>query len=262
MSITLDSLNTQILALRSEVTALSAALSAAPKASKPRAKKAAAEKDPDAPKKEATWWIKATQEVRAALKSTMDAHNANLAEGAKKLPGTAPVQVSRILKEAGLLSADRMPEEAEIMTAFQTFLTAPLAVKTAEWKAAASPAGSTASATSAGSKPKAAKEPLSEEEAAAAKAAKAAKAKATRERNAAAKAAAAAAPPPVAAPESSEDSVVEAYEWKHDIGKGLKTYERIDFEGKAYIYTADGDAYIGVWDGKAIDKKIPDFQAE
>jgi len=254
MSVTLESLNAQILALRAEVSALSAM----PKASKPRAKKATAEKDPNAPKKKATWWIEATKTVREALKPAMEAHNANLAEGAKKLPGTAPVQVSRILKEAGLLSADRIPEMTEITKAFQDFLQAPLPVKTAEWKASA--ANSTASESSGGKKPKAANSDLTPEEVAAAKAVRAAKGKATREAKKAKKAAEVEVPVVVPAP--ADDNVVEAYEWQHDIGKGLKMYERIDYKGKAYIYTEGGEAYIGVWDGKVIDKKIRDFQEE
>jgi len=259
MSVTLESLNAQIVSLRAEV----AALSIAPKAGRKAAKAA---KDPMAPKKEATWWIKATQHIRGILKPTIDSHNSALAEGEKKLPGTTPVQVSRILKNGGLLSDSLMPEDAQILAAFATFLKDPLPPKTEEWKASAgAKAASVSSASSAGKKPKAPKAELTEEEAAAARATKAAKAKATREANKAKKAAAEAEEPVAAvAAEAAAEGTVEAYEWKADIGKGMKTYERIDYQGNAYVYTEDGEAYIGVWEEatKKINKKIPDFQAE
>ena len=194
MSVTLESLSAQISALRDEIVAMRAAepkvKSKAPKAEKKP-------KDPDAPKKETTWWIKATQHVREFLKPKIEEYNGELPEGAKKLPGTVPVQVSRILKEAGLLADGLMPSEAEMTKAFADFLENPPEVKTDEWKAAAAAkkAGSVSSDASSGSKkPKKPKAELSEEEATAARLAKAAKAKATREANKAKKAAEAAAP--------------------------------------------------------------------
>jgi len=204
----------------------------------PAAKKSKTAKEPkpaDAPKKEANWFVQALTSVRAALKPLIEAHNAALPEGSKKLAGTVAPQVGRVLKEAGQLSAEIKPTEAQIKAAFHSFLASPPTPKTSS---VASEGGGKAAA-----KPKA---ELTEEEAAAKRAQKAAKAKATREANKAKKAT------PVAEPftdisEPEEATAIETYEWCGDIGKGSKPYERIDYNGTSYLYTADGETFVGEW---------------
>ena len=67
----------------------------------------------------------------------MDRHNSVAASaGSKKLAGSAAVQVGRILKEAGKLAPDLIPSDNEVKDAFESFLKAPPAVKTEEWKEA------------------------------------------------------------------------------------------------------------------------------
>ena len=202
------------------------------------AKKPKAAKEPkaaDAPKKEANWFVQALAPVRAALKPLIEAHNAALPEGSKKLAGTVAPQVGRVLKEAGQLSAEIKPTEAQIKAAFHSFLASPPTPKTSS---VASEGGGKAAA-----KPKA---ELSEEEAAAKRAQKAAKAKATREANKAKKAEVVVEPfTDISAAE--EVTSIEKYEWCGDIGKGTKPYERIDYNGTSYIYTADGEAFVGEW---------------
>ena len=211
----------------------------------PKAQKAP--KDPNAPKKEANWFVKSLTPIRDTLKPLIDAHNTALTEGSKKITGVCATQIGRILKESGLMTKDIQPTEAQIRTAFATFLEAPVPTKTDELKAAsskrASPASSVASAEKSpktSTKPKA---ELSEDEAAAKRAAKATKAAATRAANKAKKA-----EKPAEEAEEAEDSVViETQEVTMDIGKGMKKYERIDYEGVTYIYTADGDNFLGEW---------------
>jgi hypothetical protein len=209
-------------------------------APKAKAKKAKAEPAADAEpkaKKEANWFVQALAPVRAALKPLIDAHNAALPEGGKKLAGTVAPQVGRVLKEAGQLSAEVSPTEAQIKAAFASFLASPAEPKTASVASKASGAGSKAS------KPKA---EMTEEEAAAKRAQKAAKAKATREANKAKKAEAIVEPFTDMA--DGEATEIETYPWTGDVGKGVKTYERIDYNDASYIYTADGDGFIGTWD--------------
>jgi hypothetical protein len=202
--------------------ALLDSLKAQPASAKPsKATKAKKAVTPSTEPKEATWWVKATGQVRSVLKPVTDAHNAALPEGAKKVTGTAALSVASALKKAGLLAEGLMPSDAMILAAFKEYMANPPEPK----------AGSVSSATSAGSKPKAAKAPLSDEEAAVAKAAKAAKAKATRERNKVAKAAAAAAP------------VVEAFTdmpWFHE----GRSYTRI---GNS-LWDSANDAWVGEYD--------------
>jgi len=126
---------------------------------------------------------------------------------------------------------------------------------------------------------KVAKPELSEEEKVAKKkaAAKAAyekqKAKKAAEKAAAASAAPAAAPTAfvaattvVAAPAVAtvEEVSCDPYAWAHDFGTGSKTYERIDFDGVAYIYEADSKAYLGVYQEttNSLDLSIADPTAE
>jgi len=151
----------------------------------PAAKPAKAAKAPKTSEpKEATWWVKATQHVRTALKPTIDSHNSALPEGGKKVTGTAALTVASALKKAGLLAEGMMPTDAQIQKSFADYMANPPEPKPK--------ADSVASASSGGSKPKKAKAELTEEEATAARAAKSAKAKATREKNKAMKAATAA----------------------------------------------------------------------
>lgn len=322
----LTALTAEVKSLKAEMISLREAVmaSATPTKASAKAKKAATAKDPDAPKREATWWIKATQHVREVLKAQIEADNASLvAEGGKKQAGTVPVRVASMLKAAGKLSDEAMPEDDEIFEAYEEFKMNPPEPKMPALReaAAAKKAGSVSSSTGskASSKPKFAE--LSEEEQTAARKARAIKAAATRAANKAAKEASAeeeasaseaeapapkakviakkaAAPAPVAAPvavaapapvaaavpvdaeeadeseaeeaeeativvpEATAEVALEAYEWKGNIGKGMKTYERIDHGGKAYIYTAES-VYIGVFDEKAkkLDKSAKDILA-
>jgi hypothetical protein len=306
----ITALTAEIKSLKAEMTSLREAVLARPAPAK--ASKAKTAKDPDAPKQEPTWWIKATQHVRETLKAQIEADNAALvAEGGKKQAGTVPVRVASMLKAAGKLSADAMPEDEEIFEAYETFKTDPPEPKMPALReaAAAKKAGSVASSTASSAGSKGTKfADMTEEEQKAARKARAIKAAATRAANKAAKeaaeaaeaeaseseeeaeetpkpapkaaakpspkkAAAAAEPAPepiavaeaadaVATTEESPELVLEAKPWKGNIGKGQKNYERIDHDGKAYIYTTEGE-YQGVWDEKAkkLDKKAKDISA-
>ena len=246
MSITLENLAQKMITMESRLEALE---SQKPNKSSKMPKAQKAPKDPNAPKKEANWFVKSLTPIRDTLKPLIDAHNTALTEGSKKITGVCATQVGRILKDGGLMTKDIQPTEAQIRTAFASFLQTPLPTKTDEWKAAASskrvsPASSVASAEKspkASTKPKA---ELSEDEAAAKRAAKATKAAATRAANKAKKS-----EKPTEEPEEkAEDGVViETQEVTMDIGKGMKKYERIDYEGVTYIYTADGDNFLGEW---------------
>ncbi|NDE17634.1 hypothetical protein EBZ80_22180, partial [bacterium] len=89
-------------------------------------------KDPSAPKREANWWIKATQYVRSVLADQIAADNeARVADGEKKLPGTVPTTVASMLKDAGKLSADVTPSEDEVMAAYESYKAEPPAPKKA-----------------------------------------------------------------------------------------------------------------------------------
>jgi hypothetical protein len=224
---------------------MESALKALKAASKPvKAKK---EKDPDAPKKEATWWVKRTCEVREAIKEEITAENASRkARGEKALPAVVAVRVASMLRDAGKLTQDVMPSVDDIRATWSAFLESPPETKPKPVKKAdASPA-----------EPKPVKEPkakkeLTDDE----KAAKKEKAKASREANKAAKAAekaaekavAAPAPEPVADDDSDDSAEVTPYEWTFDFGKGAKVYERLDHDGKAYIYDNDTKAYLGLF---------------
>jgi len=67
--------------------------------------------------------------------------------------------------------------------------------------------------------------------------------------------------PATRAPKKVKEPVVEdgtAYEWKHDFGTGLTTYERVNNEGMSYIFDMKTKAYLGAYDAKAntLDSKI------
>jgi hypothetical protein len=265
MSMTIASLSEKILALESRLEALESVPAKAPKAEKKA-------KDPEAPKREANWFIKAMGPIRETLKPLIEAHNAALPEGGKKLAGTVPPQVGRILNETGQMSKELQPSADQVKEAFELFLSgenpAPKGPAQREAKkmrdSAKSSVASEGSSAKAG-KPKA---EVSDEEAAAKRAAKAAKAAATRAANKAKKAAEAEAEvaekPTEAEAVGEEATVIETEEVEMDIGKGLKTYERIEHKGTIYIYTADGDNFLGTWDAekKVLDKNGKDIKAE
>lgn len=253
----IESINALPLADRWAV--MESALKALKAASKPvKAKK---EKDPDAPKKEATWWVKRTCEVREAIKEEITAENAaRKSRGEKALPAVVAVRVASMLRDAGKLTQDVFPPVDDIRAAWASYLECPPEPKPKPMKkAAAEP-----------SEPKPVKEPkakkeLTDDE----KTAKKEKAKATREANKAAKAAEKAAEMAVAAPVADADATpaepeaeaeVVPYEWTFDFGKGSKVYERLDYEGKAYIYDNDTKAYLGLFMEKLkkLNKAVPD----
>jgi len=233
MPITINDLEKRVAALEARL----AAVESQPKAAaKPKKAKAVAEDGEPKAKKEANWFVKALAGVRATLKPLIEAHNSALPEGGKKLAGTVAPQVGRLLKEAGQLSETLTPTEAQVKAAFASYQASPPTPKPA----------SVASEASKASKAKKPKAELSEDEAAALKAQKAAKAAATRAANKAKKAVVegfADMPKPAI----DDDTPLEAYLWNGDIGKGPKEYERIDYNGTAYIYTTDGDTFVGEW---------------
>ena len=142
----------------------------------PKTKKVKKEVDPDAepkPKRESNYFIKATALVRDILKPTIEAHNANLGPDEKKLPGTTPVRVASMLKDAGLLSDSLTPTPAQVQEVFQRFLSNPPDIKPKKGSSVASE----------NSEPKAAKKPkveLTNEEKAAERKVRAAKIAATK----------------------------------------------------------------------------------
>ena len=244
------------LPLADQWAVMESALKALKAASKPtKAKKV---KDPNAPKKEATWWVKRTCEVREAIKDEITAENeARKSRGENALPAVVAVRVASMLRDAGKLTQEVMPSVDDIRATWSSFLVSPPETKP-------KPVKKTDSAASSESKP--AKEPkakkeLTDDE----KAAKKEKDKATREAKKAAKSAetaavAVVAVTTVAAPEAEAESEVEPYEWKFDFGKGEKTYERLDHDGKAYIYDNDTKAYLGLFMEKLkkLNKSVAD----
>ena len=247
--------------------------------------KAAAAKDPSAPKREANWWIKATVSIRAILKPHIEADNAARAEaGEGKIAGTAPTTVASMLKDAGQLGKDIEPSEDQVLAMYEQYKAEPPAPKSS---------ASTASKGSSASSKKSKFSELSEEEKKARRSEAAKKAAATRAANKAARAATegggvvdsgsvsglvgeidaivAAAKKPataaVAAPAEAEaEQPVEAYDWPHDFGKGEKTFVRMDYKGNGYIYreAEDGELeYLGVFveATNKLNKAIPDWQS-
>lgn len=178
-----ESLQTEVKAMRAEI----ALLRAEPVKAPAKASKAKKEVDPDAPPKETSWWIKATQHVREVLKAQIASDNeALVASGGKKQAGTVPVRVASMLKEAGQLGEGLMPEDAEIMEAYENFKADPPAPKPKAEKKAASVASADSKASTA---TKAKFADLTEEEQKAERKARAIRAAATRAANKAAKAA-------------------------------------------------------------------------
>ncbi len=230
---------------------MESALKALKNASKPSKVKKV--RDPNAPKKEATWWVKRTCEVRDHLKEVISEENSSRkSRGEKALPAVVAVRVASMLRDAGKLTQDVMPSRDDILATWATFLSSPPETKPKPVKKSDS------------SEPKPVKEPkvkkvLTDDEKAAKKAATAAK-------KAEKKAAAVASPPPPVPAESvaddaSDDSAeVTPYEWSFDFGKGVKVYERLDHDGKAYIYDNDTKAYLGLFMEKLkkLNKSVAD----
>ena len=70
-----------------------------------------------------------------------------------------------------------------------------------------------------------------------------------------------ASPPKVVPQPSNQKPVVcKPKKWTHNFGDGPTTYERLDINSVAYIYTADDHTYMGVYDKKTntLDDSIPD----
>jgi hypothetical protein len=70
-------------------------------------------------------------------------------------------------------------------------------------------------------------------------------------------------PAAISIPPNDEDEELELTpeEWEHDFGKGKKTYERIEYDGKKYIYDIETKEYMGVYDEKKkkLDKSVKDI---
>jgi hypothetical protein len=196
-------------------------------------------KDPNAPKKEATWWVKRTCEVRDHLKDMIAEENtARKSRGEHALPAIVAVRVASMLRDAGKLTKDTMPSHDDILATWSTFLASPPETKPKPEKKVKAE-----SSEPAAPKPVKAKKELTEEE-------KAAKKEKTAAKKAEKKAAAAPPPPPpepVVDADADAEAEVTPYEWKFDFGKGEQTYERLDYEGKAYIYDNNTKAYLGLF---------------
>lgn len=148
------------------------AAAAAPKGKTKAAKTA----DPDAPKREGSWWIKATQHVREHLSELIAADKA----AGVAVKGTAPITVSSMLKDAGELSQEMLPTKEQVVAMYEKYKEDPPAPKSS---------ASTASGGSAAGSAKSKHSELSEEEKKAKRSEAAKKAAATRAANKAAKAA-------------------------------------------------------------------------
>jgi hypothetical protein len=114
--------------LTASLLGASAAVAAIPKAAS--GKKA---KSPDAPKRELTWWIKATMEVRKILKTTGD-----------ELEVTTPPRVASMLKGAGQLADGLFPSDEEVLAMYEEYKANPPAPKSSS--STASKGSSTGSA--------------------------------------------------------------------------------------------------------------------
>ena len=258
-----ESLQTEVKAMRAEI----AGLRAEPVKAPAKAAKAKKEVDPDAPPKETSWWIKATSHVRGILKAQIEADNAaSLASGGKKLAGTVPVMVASMLKTSGQLADGLMPEDAEILEAYETFKVNPPAPK-AKKEASGASVASAASGGSSATKTKFAD--LSEEEQKAARKARAIKAAATRAANKAAAAASASEASEAEAPKPKKAATP-----KKPVAKAAAAAAIADddmdmpfiLQGKAYLrienalWDAATDAWVGMYDPKT--KAIDPFAEE
>ena len=126
--------------------------------------------DPDAPKREGSWWIKATQHVREHLSDLIAADKA----AGVAVKGTAPITVSSMLKDAGELSQELLPTKEQVVAMYEKYKEDPPAPKSS---------ASTASGGSAAGSAKSKHSELSEEEKKARRSEAAKKAAATRKAN-------------------------------------------------------------------------------
>ena len=216
-----------------------------------KAPKAPKEPKPEnAPKKEVNWFVRSLAHVREVIKPLIENYNASLSEGSKKLAGTAAPLVGRILKEANQLSSEVQPTDAQINDAFKSLLSNPPTPKTKK--------GLTESASE--PKPKAEKKPKVKKNS---------------------KVVEPFTPMPFynhafsrgqhsmpssednttipfynhaffrgqhSMPSSEDNTTIETYEWNGDIGNGPNAYERIDYNDISYIYTPNGETFIGEWE--------------
>lgn len=211
---------------------MESALKALKTASKPSKVKKV--RDPDAPKKEATWWVKRTCEVREALKDVIASENASRkSRGENALPAVAAVRVTSMLRDTGKLSQDGMPSQEDMLATWTTFLTSPPEPKPKPVKKD----GSKSSEAKSSNVTKTTKKTETKSE-----------------------------PTPTLMKElfgddeTEPETEVAPYEWAFDFGKGEKLYERLDYEGKAYIYDNDSKAYLGLFMDKLkkLNKSVAD----
>lgn len=81
--------------------------------------------DPDAPKREGNWWVKATQHVRGHLSDLIAADKA----AGIAIKGTAPITVSSMLKDAGELSQEILPTKEQVVAMYEQYKEDPPAPK-------------------------------------------------------------------------------------------------------------------------------------
>lgn len=205
-------------------------------------------RDPNAPKKEATWWVKRTCEVRYVLKDVIAAENTERkSRGENALPAIVAVRVASMLRDAGKLTKDDMPSDDDILATWTSFLASPPETKPKPVKKSDS---SETSATL--TKEPKVKKVLTDDEKAAKKEAAAAKKAAKKDVVEVA--------PPAPEPVADAETEVAPYEWKFNFGKGEMTYERLDYEGKAYIYDNNTKVYLGLFMDKLkkLNKSVAD----
>ena len=65
--------------------------------------------------------------------------------------------------------------------------------------------------------------------------------------------------PNSASVEEEDEVPVQMVNWEHDFGEGSKTYKRLDYEGRTYIYNHETRVYLGAYVEKTNKlKKLPD----
>jgi hypothetical protein len=73
--------------------------------------------------KSGSWWTEATKRASAVLKELREAENERLvAKSKKKLPGTCTASVLKSMKDAGKLSKELVPTDADLRKAFGTWV--------------------------------------------------------------------------------------------------------------------------------------------
>jgi hypothetical protein len=264
--------------VESMLTALKGAPISVSKAKPSKAKK---ERDPDAPKRavKPDSFIHLLHKIVSPVltdmaKTVSDETEKKLLKDVKARSQVAKALWQKISELESEARADAItaftPEE--VNDAFAAWKLDPPAVeykgkKAAKAAAAAASAAAseeTASVASSVSETKTSKprKPLTDEQ----KASRKEKAAATKAKKAAEKAAEASMNTEVekvaAALEAAVEETVDCdpYPWKHNFGHGAITYERIDYEGKAYIYTLDDKTYLGVYveASNSLDKSVAD----